>query len=163
MDAMNSLDNNNFDSLLQQVRKDFPLVTFVSGERFMWSLEDMTISYDKTQDYPMWSLLHELGHMIHKHAFYKTDMRLIHIELEAWTAAQEIAKRYNIVIDKDHIEDCMDSYRDWQQRRSTCPVCTQNGLEIENHLYHCINCQHRWQVGKDRFCRVYRLATKTAP
>ena len=158
MDAMSSpaRPKTNFDDLLSAVRTDFPLVRFRSSDMFRWSDEARTIYYDTRADDPIWSLLHELGHMQCQHSVYNSDTALIRMEIEAWEGAKLSAERYGLTIDEDHIQDCMDSYRSWQHKRSTCPVCALNGVEKRDGLYGCINCRTSWQVGVDRFCRVYR-------
>lgn len=145
-----------FKKLLDQVITYFPTISFVSGELFSWSDEDQTIFYDVNGEHPEWSLLHELGHMSHKHDAYHSDTALIRIEMEAWSSALTIAQDYGIVIDEEHIQDCMDSYRHWQQKRSACPRCSLAGVEITSGSYRCISCRSEWEVGADRFCRVYR-------
>lgn len=145
-----------FKELLKRVRSDFPDISFKSAEAFSWSAEDSVIFYDTKAERPAWSLLHELGHMEHGHNNYNTDAALVRMEVEAWEAAKLFATRYGLVIDEEHIQDCIDSYRDWRHGRSTCPVCLQTGIEKERGLYNCFNCRNTWRVTNNRFCRVYR-------
>jgi hypothetical protein len=160
MDAMNShvksKTKNSFSALFTAVEADFPTVRFKLADIFSWSAEEKTIYYDPKADHAAWSLLHELGHMKHEHNTYSTDARLIRMEVEAWQAAKLYAKHYGQTISDEHIENCMDSYRNWQHLRSKCPICTQTGVEKKSGSYHCINCQHNWNVTTSRFCRVYR-------
>lgn len=148
MDAMNSL--------LKKVKADYPAISFTQAEDFRWSAEQATIYYSSVVDHAEWTLLHELGHMLHGHQGYQSDNALVHMEVEAWAKAQELAAHYNIEIDEDYIQDCLDSYRGWHHERSKCPTCTQTGLEISRGNYRCINCASTWQVTPNRFCRVYR-------
>lgn len=158
MDVMSSLVNSktSFSQLLATVQSDFPGVHFESSNIFRWSDENQTIYYDATAEDPVWSLLHELGHMQRRHSAYHSDSALIRMEIEAWESAKLLGAHYAILIDEEHIQDCMDSYRNWQHKRSTCPVCALNGVEKRNGMYACVNCRANWQVGNDRFCRVYR-------
>lgn len=147
---------NNFQGLLEEVQRDYPDIKFVPDETFRWSSEKRIVYYDPSVENPSWSLLHELGHMLKGHKGYKTDRKLVQMEVEAWSKAEELAKRYDYPIDPDYIQDCLDSYRYWQHERSTCPRCSQTGVEQTGGNYHCINCQKEWQVTPNRFCRVYR-------
>ena len=163
MDAMNSpvRTKSSFKRLLAIVKNDFPAIKFKKAEEFRWSAETSTVYYTEDTDNPIWSLLHEIGHMQSNHNVYSSDSGLIRMELEAWEKAKILAEKYAHRIDSDHIEDCMDSYRNWQHKRSTCPVCTQTGIEKQTGEYLCINCGSKWQVTPNRFCRVYRQTKRS--
>ncbi len=158
MDAMNSPDKttSKFDTLLSTLRSDFPDITFELSDNFRWSDERRTIFYDDSAEYSSWSLLHEMGHMVRHHRRYSSDRVLVHMEVEAWEEAKNLARTYGHTIDEDYIQDCIDSYRLWRHQRSTCPRCEQTGVEKADGLYLCINCRNSWQVTTNRFCRVYR-------
>ena len=161
MDVMNSPTNtvkvaSNFARLLEKVSRDFPKIEFKLSDTFCWSDEDQSICYDPDAEHAIWSLLHELGHMHYKHDRYTTDVMLVRMEVEAWEKAKELGSHYDHAIDEDHIQDCIDSYRNWQHRRSTCPECEQTGIEKTSGTYLCINCRTTWKVTANRFCRVYR-------
>ncbi len=160
MDAMNSPSNLklSFTELLNKLTRDFPAVDFIASDTFRWSDTSQAIHYNPKSKNPAWSLLHEVGHMLNKHSSYSSDTSLIRMEMEAWESAKELAQRYGRRINEDHIQDCMDSYRSWQHKRSNCPICTQTGIEIKSRTYRCINCQHAWDVNANRLCRVYRLS-----
>lgn len=160
MDAMSSPSNLklSFRELLERLVQDFPAVDFMSSNNFRWSDADQTIYYNPMSKNPAWSLLHEVGHMLNKHSNYSSDTSLVRMEMEAWESAKELAQHYGRRINEDYIQDCMDSYRRWQHKRSSCPICTQTGIETKSRTYRCINCQHTWQVNANRLCRVYRLS-----
>ena len=147
---------NSFDGLLHQMKKAYPLINFATDETFRWSSESRTVYYNKDSEYADWSLLHELGHMLNGHAGYKSDSSLVRMEVEAWGTALVIAEEYDCRIDEEYVQDCIDSYRNWQYTRSACPRCAQTGLEHTNGQYRCINCREAWNVTTNRFCRVYR-------
>lgn len=147
------------DTLVDTLRSDFPALTFQIGQRFLWSSKQQIITYkegldrSKTQ---VWSLLHEVGHGLLKHRDFGSDFELLQLEVAAWQKAKQLAKRYGYQIDEGHIEDCLDSYRDWLYARSTCPSCTSCSLQIDQRRYQCFNCNTVWRVSASRLCRPYR-------
>ncbi len=146
--------------LIDLLRSDFSALSFVEAETFSWSPQDKVIYFNRAAKHAAWSLLHEAGHMMCQHNSYDSDIELLRMEIEAWQAAKELATKYHRKIDDGHIEQCLDSYRDWLHQRSKCTVCDQAGLEQDTGQYQCVNCGHSWQVGHDRFCRVYRKKTE---
>lgn len=147
---------NKFQILLAQLGQDFPDINFEPHTEFRWSDEQRTIYYDESAEDASWSLLHELGHMINEHKSYNSDFMLVRMEMEAWEKAKQLAPQYGHKLDEDYIQDCLDSYRTWQNQRSACPTCQQTGIEKQNGQYYCINCRSTWKVTTNRFCRVYR-------
>lgn len=142
--------------IVDKLQKDFPRVKFASSDRFQWSPEDKTIYFVKDSENYEWSLLHETGHMLCRHVTYSNDLGLLKMEVEAWEKARQLAKKYGYEIDERHIDKCLDTYRDWLYKRSSCPNCSQAGIEKTTGHYQCINCAHRWKVSSERFCRPYR-------
>lgn len=134
----------------------------------------------------LWALLHEVGHGLLGHSKYYSDFELVKMEMEAWEKAKEIAAEINgnmvdgiwhiggkrpantspstidhlpptnLAISEDHIQDCLDSYRDWLHKRSLCPDCHLSGIQSDEHTYTCIFCHKKWHVTAERFCRPYR-------
>ena len=148
--------------LLDQLRNQFPSLTYREGTAFCWSPETQEISYTKRADKTSaaWSLLHETSHALLGHTRYQTDFELIKMEVAAWEKAKELAKDFGIAIDENHIQDCLDSYRDWIYARSICPYCGNKSLQQSDlRHYKCFNCRGTWSVTPSRFCRAYR-ATK---
>lgn len=143
-------------NVLDILKADFPKIRFKRSDRFQWSPEDKTIYYAKGVENSDWSLLHEAGHMLCRHTSYSNDLGLLRMEVEAWEAARKLAEKYGSEIDEDHIDKCLDTYRDWIHKRSACPKCTQAGVEKTTGNYKCINCGHHWKVSSERFCRTYR-------
>ncbi|HSX47711.1 MAG TPA: hypothetical protein VLF63_02965 [Patescibacteria group bacterium] len=146
--------------LIVKLKKKYPEVKFKSGHQFYWSPKTNQVIYKEGSNniHDTWSLLHETGHALLNHATYKSDYELINIEVAAWHKAQDLAKQFNLEIDKDHIEDCLDTYRDWVYNRSICPNCTAKSIQQENyHQYRCFNCKTVWRVSTNRFCRTYRV------
>jgi hypothetical protein len=106
-------------------------------------------------DYP--ALIHELSHAILGHKAYKRDVELIEMECKAWDYARLVlAKKYDVTIHSDDIDEALDTYRDWLHARSTCPSCIATGIETDKHQYKCIVCGALWQVNEARICMLRR-------
>lgn len=158
---MTSLDNG-LSKLLLRLRQDYPQFKFKPGPVDTWSSEEQTIFYSKDRDRKeqRWSLLHELAHAILGHDQYFSDFELLKLESKAWSLAKELGDKYKIKIDEQHIQHCLDTYRDWLHRRSTCPTCDIRTLQTDEHRYACHNCGTIWTVTTERFVRPYRLKQK---
>jgi hypothetical protein len=147
--------------LLNDLKKTFPKLKFHGSDRFYWSPQTKEIFYNKKGKGKVdkWSLLHETGHALLDHLDYDSDFMLVKLEVEAWEKAKTIAKEFKISIDPNHIQDCLDSYRDWLYRRSICPKCSTKSLqESDARHYRCFNCHMRWRVTDSRFVRTYRIS-----
>ena len=134
-------------------------VNFRAGKAFCWSPKTRRISYVPSSTQPqlaIWSLLHEASHALLDHRDYTSDFELLQMEVAAWQKARELAKQHRQKIDEQHIETCLNTYRDWLHRRSTCPSCSLQGLQTDPIYYRCLNCQSIWKVTASRFCRPYR-------
>lgn len=154
---MNSLSNTAL-----QLKNDYPQITFLSGDSFLWSPKEKSVTYKDTSEEsesPVWSLLHEVSHGILDHQDYDSDFELIKLETEAWQHAIKLGKSYNIDIDHEYVQDCLDTYRDWLHQRSTCPNCQNISTQQKSNNYRCFNCGSTWAVSKSRFCRPYRMTT----
>ncbi|MDZ7785803.1 MAG: ImmA/IrrE family metallo-endopeptidase [Candidatus Saccharibacteria bacterium] len=150
--------------LLTKLRTHYPHITFVEGEHFYWSPGSATVTYcfDSENDKQRITLLHELAHALLEHTTFTTDFELLRIEVTAWRKAQELGKRYAVNIPEEHIEKCLDTYRDWLHSRSTCPDCLNNGIQAKSdRLYRCPNCRQTWKVSTSRLCRPYRQVATT--
>lgn len=153
------------DTLLTNLKRAYPKLRFEPGPAFSWSPKNNSVVYRETaedEQVASWSLLHEVSHALLEHQSYESDFELLQMEVEAWARAEELAKTQSIVIDSEHIQDCLDTYRDWLYQRSTCPVCTSCSLQTDSRTYRCFNCAAVWHVSKSRMCRPYRR-THTPP
>jgi hypothetical protein len=147
------------EALLAQLRIQFPSLQFEPGKQFCWSPEQTTIFYRQaaTGDTAIWSLLHETGHALLGHQTYQADFELLQIEIAAWERAGLLASNFGITIDDNHIQDCLDTYRDWLYQRSICPNCSTKCMqEADFSHYRCFNCHKVWRVSANRFARAYR-------
>lgn len=147
-------------ALIKAVRADFPQFNFERGDVLRWSARIQTIFY--TADSSSSGILHELGHALLGHATYQKDFELLQMELAAWHKAQELSSRYQVAFDKPYIQHCLDSYRDWLDRRSTCPTCKSHGVQATQRRYTCPNCTNSWQVSASVLCRPYRRTQSAA-
>lgn len=146
-------------SIIDHCKNLIPNIDFKSSHKFYWSPNKLCVYYDENlidTDAGKWALLHETAHAYLSHSKYTNDLSLLLMEIEAWKQANIIALDIGIKINNDHIQDCLDSYREWLHARSTCPKCSLNTLQIDNSTYECINCRSKWTVSKSRFCRPYR-------
>lgn len=146
------------DELINKLKYIIPDIKFVPGDTFSWSPATTTISYtpSNTNTVHMWSLLHESGHAKLGHTNYQSDIELLLMEVAAWEEARSLARQLGTTIDEDHVQNCLDTYRDWLHQRSTCPRCGTVSLQTSPKEYRCHNCAMQWQVSTSRFCRPYR-------
>ena len=135
---------------------------FKSSKSYYWSPKDRIVYYQNgdTSEVGLWTLLHETSHGLENHRSYKSDFELVLLEVQAWERAEKLASEFDLEIDEDHIQDCLDSYRDWQYKRSLCPRCDLGGIQITPSTYKCIFCNDSWNVSAARFCRPYRRRAK---
>ncbi len=149
---------SNIDIFIAKLREDYPQFKFRKGAREHWSPKTQTISF--TTEQPLRRLqcgmLHELAHALLGHTTYNSDLELLKMESQAWQLAAQLANKYDLKISDDHIQNCLDTYRDWLHRRSTCPSCGTHVLQQNSNSYKCFNCQTSWQVSSGRFVRPYR-------
>jgi len=145
--------------LLKILQANHPQVQYTPGNRFLWSPETNEVFYklDGAEERDRWALLHETGHALLGHQSYSSDIKLLKMEIEAWEKARELAQQVAITIDEDHIQDCLDTYRDWLNARALCPSCTTRSLQqAGTKTYRCHNCHTSWNVTPSRFTRPYR-------
>lgn len=148
--------------LLAQLQDQFPALQFTPSDKFYWSPETSEIFYKQSArgKQARWSLLHETGHALLGHTSYQADYELVRLEVEAWQKAKAVAGDLGISIDEGHIQDCLDTYRDWLYRRSICPNCNSKSFQQGDFVhYRCFNCHTTWRVSANRFNRSYRSTT----
>ncbi len=152
-------------SLLAELKTRFPDLRFTAGPQFSWSPETGEIIYKEAASgqKAVWSLLHETGHALLDHHSYKADIELLRLEVDAWEQARSLANDLGVKIDDNHIQNCLDTYRDWLYKRSICPECGTKSLQQGDYVhYHCFNCHTVWKVTANRFCRAYRSTKNVA-
>jgi len=156
---------NSVSNLLPTVKKDFPDLKFVAGEDFHWSPKDHIIyyaSHQKVANHGVWALLHEIAHAQLDHQSYSNDFDLIKIENKAWQQAAKLANKYGITINKEHIQDCLDTYRDWLHSRAKCPNCHVVSVQRDDKLYQCFNCKTVWRVPTSPTSKINKTVIKNS-
>jgi len=143
-------------SAILKIINNYPQFIFKKSDDFLWSSSDNTIFYNPKDVHALALLLHELAHALLGHKLYLSDVQLISIESQTWDYAVNLAESYNIVIPEEIVQSNLDTYRDWQHERSTCPKCTATGMQIKNNIYSCLACSNQWKVNQARDCRLQR-------
>ncbi len=145
------------NKFIRQLETDYPQFKFRAGNQEHWSPRTQTITYETAKGEELkYGLLHELAHALLDHSGYTTDFELLKLESLAWHKAAEIGQKYAVNINEDHIQNCLDTYRDWLHRRSKCPTCSVHVMQQNSTTYKCFNCGETWQVSAGRFARSYR-------
>ncbi len=150
--------SNRGADFIKQLQADHPAYKFEPGEQDRWSARASTITYNPGQSFKnlRYSVLHELAHALLGHHSYQTDFELLKLETKAWELAAEIGRKYKLRINDEHIQRCLDTYRDWLHGRSRCPNCSMQALQQSASTYKCQNCSKTWRVSAGRFVRPYR-------
>lgn len=151
------------ETVLDRLQNLLPDIVFERGDGFSWSPQHSTVTYRHTFSEDLtsiWALFHEAGHAALGHKNYCDDIDLLQKEVAAWDKAKKLARKLDQTVDEDHVQDALDTYRDWLHQRSTCPRCGTVSLQISSSDYQCHNCYAMWQVSASRHCRSYRQ-TKT--
>jgi ribosomal protein S27AE len=151
------------EKLIEQLLQDHPGLRFAEGRSFYWSPATQQVFYTMNRSQSgLWAILHETAHALLEHTKYTLDFELLQMEVAAWEHAKKLAEKYELVIDEEHIQDCLDSYRDWLYKRSICPSCGNKSIQHDRELrYQCFNCHSTWNVASSRFCRPYRQCQET--
>ncbi|MDB5160678.1 MAG: hypothetical protein JWO96_58 [Candidatus Saccharibacteria bacterium] len=160
--AATNTSNKPFEAFIDKLRSDYPQFNFRPGRQTRWSPRDKTVIYNSSEISQKLKsgLLHELAHGLLGHSTYNSDFELLKMESEAWTTAAELGRKYGVKISDDYIQTCLDTYRDWLHRRSTCPTCGTHVMQKDATNYQCYNCQTAWEVTGARFLRPYRKSLK---
>lgn len=145
--------------MLEKLKSNYPDITFSLGDRYSWNHAEKVITYANAEDENLTnhSLVHELSHAILKHSHFKNDIELLKMERDAWALTKKLLKEFGDMVDIDHIEDCLDTYRDWIYSRAKCPSCSLVGFQSSKNSYSCVFCVQSWNLPDSRLCIVKRV------
>lgn len=150
-------------TLVTRLKHDYPQLSFEVGATDCWSPLENKIFFARSGGHSAKAaILHELAHALLEHTTYKSDLELLQKELEAWEKAVLLGQKYEVTISDHHVQDCLDTYREWLYKRSLCPACTNSGLQKDQSTYVCVNCGHIWKVTASRLSRPYRRSKVSA-
>ena len=151
-------------NLINRLKTDFPNLKFRSGTRYAWSPTEQIIWYE-TADADIvrgsLALVHELAHAILGHNKFRSDLELLKYEVRAWKQARILADTYELSLDEEYIDDCLESYREWLYRRSMCVECDNNSLQDSLGHYNCHICGAKWSVPRSQLCKIQRRKVTT--
>ena len=128
-------------TLKRQLEADYPELSFRKGAKFAFR-PPRTITIGPTEPYSSLLLLHEVGHALSGHRDFKTDALRLKMEREAWEKARKLASKYEVEFDDEVAEQELDSYRDWLDAKSRCPVCGLTRYQTPDGMYHCPKCEN---------------------
>lgn len=152
-----------FEQILRRLSEDYPELEFRVGERFKYRPE-RTIYYEQIcdetyvnmpasqkrscgtntrleQNQCVLQLLHEVGHALAGHRDYVADVGRLKMEREAWEQARELCEKYNVEYDAQFVENTLDTYRDWLDRKSMCKKCGLTRYQDARGQYRCPGCE----------------------
>lgn len=129
------------DTLLNQIKKDYPNLKFKTGKKFAFRPPN-TVVIGKKEPNEKLLLLHELGHATLGHKDYQTHIDRLKMESAAWEKAKELAPKYNIKYNEELAQNELDTYRDWLHQKSSCPICGLTRFQTPDSKYHCPRCEN---------------------
>lgn len=125
--------------LVEKLRVDYPDFRFRQGKKFTFRPpKTIIIGPDEPDDSLL--LLHEVGHAISGHRDFVLDPDRLKMEREAWEKACDLSKKYGVVYDEEVVERELDTYRDWLDQKSRCPICRLTRFQTPDGQYHCPRC-----------------------
>ena len=135
---------------IEDLRQEFGQFNFIPSNRFKWRYPKSIYFEEKSAipfEFFALQTLHELGHALSNHKDYKTDVRRLKMESEAWERARELikthenwTKTYDITYNEDFAEEQLDSYRDWLHQRSKCKICGLTRFQKKSGKWLCPKC-----------------------
>jgi hypothetical protein len=137
----------------------YPQHKFLPAAFFSYDAADEVINYSpvaiKTNSGKL-ALLHEISHCELGHFHYQSDLQLYAMEIDAWGLTMVLAKQFNIKVSQKYIDECLDSYDYWIEKRGTCPNCATFCIQNSEIEFECYNCATRWRVNTSPQVRTTR-------
>jgi hypothetical protein len=144
--------------LVAKLQARYPELSLTPSDDLAWSPSANTVYY--SNDSNPSELLHEVGHSLLNHRRFDRDITLLGMERDAWLEARKVAENLHLTVDEEVSETHLDTYRDWLHARSTCPHCTETGIETAARIYNCLSCGASWHVNDARRCQLRRYLVK---
>ena len=124
--------------LVDKLRSDYPELRFREGRKFLFKPpKTIVLGPEKPADL---LLLHEVGHYLCGHVSFYTVPERLKCEREAWDKARELCETYGVFYDEEIVEQELDSYRDWLDKKSRCPSCGLTRFQTPDGAFHCPKC-----------------------
>ena len=121
--------------------EDFTKLRFIMGAKFAFR-PPKTVVIGPYEPFSRLLTLHEVGHAVCKHKDFRTDVKRLKMENQAWEKARELALSYGIEVNEDVIQGELDTYRDWLHQKSRCPRCGLTRFQTPGSRYHCPLCDN---------------------
>lgn len=124
--------------LIDCLEQDYPELRFREGKKFLFR-PPKTIVLGSEKPFDL-LLLHEVGHYLCGHVSFNTEPERLRCECEAWEKARELCDRYNVEYDEEIVQQELDSYRNWLDKKSRCPSCGLTRFQTPDGAFHCPRC-----------------------
>ncbi len=124
---------------LERLKSDYPDFRFRSGAKFAFR-PPKTIVIGPEEPSDSLLLLHELGHAVSQHRSFGTVAERVKMEREAWNKAKEFCDKYGVFYDENKVEQELDTYRDYLDKKSRCPKCGLTRFQTPDGAFHCPQC-----------------------
>ena len=125
--------------LFDKVRQDHPGLRFRRGVKFLFR-PPRTIVLGPEEPGDDLIFMHELGHALSGHRDFRTNIERMRCECEAWEKARELCGKYGVTFDEDFAETELESYRNWLDKKSRCPICGLTRFQTPDGAFHCPKC-----------------------
>ena len=125
--------------LVDQLRSDYPELRFREGKKFLFRPPKTIVLSESDESFDL-LLLHEVGHFLCGHVSFRTEPERLKCEREAWERARELCTVYGVEYDETVAEGELDSYRNWLDKKSRCPVCGLTRFQTPDGVFHCPKC-----------------------
>lgn len=127
--------------LVEKLRSAYPELRFREGKKFLFKPPKTIVLGGSEEPFDL-LLLHEVGHFLCRHVSFHTEPERLKCEREAWEKARELCEVYGVFYDESIVEQELDSYRDWLDKKSRCPSCGLTRFQTPDGVFHCPRCDY---------------------